>query len=479
LIFFVISVADILLDFDIESITPAGDGVALRDGVRIIVPFTIPGERVRARITEPRGKQTSGTLVEIIRASPHRVAAPCPHFGACGGCTWQHIAYPEQLRLKGALVSGLVSAAVRQRLPTVRPAIASTPVDEPWGYRHKVHFVFGNARTGLVMGHYARGTRRVVPVRECAVHDPRGNAVAFRLRDEAARAGVTAANPDLSRGTLRHLAVRIGRATGEMMVTLVVTRDEDKRLRAATRRAVEAGLGVTGRGRNATATNQGRLGDPPSGRIALHLNLHARPDPFIFGPRTRRIIGRDRMREEVAGTSFLVSPTAFFQTNVHAAEVLVRLVLEEVPDDARVLDLYAGAGLFALPLARRGQPVLAVEENRQAVDDGLASLRLNRIPRDRCRFIAKRVEAALRGVRPTDAEALILDPPREGCDRMVLDEIFGRLEPRLAIYVSCNPEALARDLAIIETRGYRIESLQPVDMFPHTAHVETVVVLRR
>lgn len=104
---------------------------------------------------------------------------------------------------------------------------------------------------------------------------------------------------------------------------------------------------------------------------------------------------------------------------------------------------------------------------------------MNRIPTDRCRFIWKRVEAALRGLTPADAEVAVLDPPREGCDRMVLDEVFGRLKPRLAVYVSCNPEALARDLAIVETRGYRIESLQPVDMFPHTAHVETVVVLRR
>jgi 23S rRNA (uracil1939-C5)-methyltransferase len=179
----------------------------------------------------------------------------------------------------------------------------------------------------------------------------------------------------------------------------------------------------------------------------------------------------------VAGVSFLTSPAAFFQTNVPAAEILVKLVLEAVPAATSVLDLYAGAGLFALPLARRGNGVIAIEENRAAVDDGEASLRLNRIPSSRCTFVARSVEAGLRSART--AEAAVLDPPRDGCSPEVVDELFGRLRPRLAVYVSCNPEALARDLARITTHGYRIVSMQPVDMFPHTAHVETVVVLAR
>jgi 23S rRNA (uracil1939-C5)-methyltransferase len=443
-------------ELEIESLTPAGDGLARIGGRHIAVPFTIPGERVRVNLPPPGRTDVAAALVEIVRPSPHRIAPPCPHFGPCGGCTWQHIAYPEQLRLKSDVVARLVSAALGQRVPRVKPTIAATPVDDPWGYRQKVHFVFGETRGRLVMGHYARGSRRIVAARVCPVHDPRGNAFAFRFRDEAVRAGVAAADHNLSHGTLRHLAVRVAASTTEMMATLVVTRDNDKRLRTATRRALDADGAVT----------------------SLHLNLHARPDPFIFGARTRRITGRDRLREEVGDTSFLISPTAFFQTNIRAADVLVRLVLDAVPPEARVLDLYAGAGLFALPLARRGHTVIAVEENRQAVEDGLASLGLNRIPAARCRFVAKRVETALRGIVAADADAVVLDPPREGCDRLVLEEVFGKLRPRVAVYVSCNPEALARDLAAAEAHGYAIESLQPVDMFPHTAHVETVAVLR-
>ncbi len=141
------------------------------------------------------------------------------------------------------------------------------------------------------------------------------------------------------------------------------------------------------------------------------------------------------------------------------------------------MDLYAGAGLFALPLAQRGHTVTAVEENREAVADGEASLRLNRISPERCRFVAKPVEAALRGM--TSADVVVLDPPREGCTPAVLEHVFGRMQPDVAVYVSCNPEALARDLSSIARHRYAIQSIQPVDMFPHTAHVEAVAVLTR
>ena len=181
------------------------------------------------------------------------------------------------------------------------------------------------------------------------------------------------------------------------------------------------------------------------------------------------------MREEVAGSSFLMSPAAFFQTNVRAAEILVRLVLDAVRPSSRVIDLYAGSGLFAMPLAAAGHDVIAVEENRLAVADGEAALKLNKEAQARCRFVPRRVEAALTSLH--DADAVVLDPPREGCAPSVLREVFGRLTPRVAIYVSCNPEALATDLGQICTSGYRVRSLQPVDMFPHTAHVETVAIL--
>ena len=442
--------AELLLEID--QLNAAGDGVARHRGRTVAVPFTIPGERVRVSVDPVRKGVAS--LVEVLRPSPHRVQARCQHFGECGGCTWQHIAYPEQLRLKTETVSRLVRDAVPEA-PEARPMVAATPLDDPWHFRQKVHFVFGSPspRGGagaLIMGHYARGSRRVMAARECPVHDDRGNAVAFGLFDAYARIRGSQGLP-----TLKSVAIRVSGSTDETMATLVVTDNADQRLRAATRQALNASWA-------------------PS---SFHVNVHPRGDAFIFGPETRRITGTERLRDDVAGVTFLISPTAFFQTNVSAAEILVRLVLDAVPEGTAVLDLYAGAGLFALPLAMRGHRVTAVEANRTAVADGEASLRVNRIPAERCRFVAKPVSTFTR--RAPAVPVVILDPPREGCEAVVLDDVYGRIGPTDAVYVSCNPETLGRDLKRIARHGYSVASVQPVDMFPHTPHIEAVVRLRR
>jgi 23S rRNA (uracil1939-C5)-methyltransferase len=454
-------VAEIVLD--VEHLNTSGDGVARNRGQIITVPFTIPGERVRVSLDHSRTH--AATVLEVVRASPHRVQPGCAHFGVCGGCAWQHIAYPEQLRLKTEMVDRLVKPAV-PKAPAALPMIAATPLDDPWHYRQKAHFVFGSgpsraeSRDGgssLVIGHYARGSRRVMAVRECPVHDERGNTVAFGLFDAYSKVSGRNGLP-----TLKSLAIRVSSSTHETMATLVVTDNSDQRLRSATRQALSA----------------------PWAPSSFHVNVHPRGDASIFGRETRRITGTERLRDEVSGATFLMSPTAFFQTNVKAAEILVRLVLDAVPAHVSVLDLYAGTGLFALPLARRGQRVTAVEANRAAVEDGEASLRVSRIPPEHCRFVAKPVSTfthafADRLRRSRLVPVVVLDPPREGCEAVVLDDVFGRIRPATAVYVSCNPETLARDLQLIVRHGYAIQSMQPVDMFPHTPHIETVVVMSR
>jgi 23S rRNA (uracil1939-C5)-methyltransferase len=483
-------VADTLIEVEITALDEAGDGIAPYGRGRLLVPFTIPGERVRVALPpastrggERQTRRAAGAdrrarLVAVVTPSPHRVAPRCPHFGPapragadgeCGGCAWQHIAYPEQLRLKTARVEAVVRAALRDA-PATAPMRPSTPIDAPWGYRHKVHFVFGQPSGGrgrgpLTMGHYARGSRRVVTAHACPVHADAGNDVAFALRDACGRTGVAAAGTDGANnrprgradGTLKSVAVRVARGTPEIMTTLVVTDDRDRGLRTATRAVFD---------------------DAPE-HVGLHVNLHPRPDGYIFGRETRHLRGPARLREQIGGLSYLVSPTAFFQTNLAAAEILVELVRDAIPPGARVLDLYAGAGLFALPLAAAGHAVVAVEENRAATDDGEASRRLNGIPSDLCRFIARPVESALPALprAASAAEAVVLDPPRDGCAPEVLQAVFAGQRPDVAVYVSCDPGSLGRDLAAVDRLGYTARSVQPVDMFPHTPHIETVVVL--
>ena len=219
------------------------------------------------------------------------------------------------------------------------------------------------------------------------------------------------------------------------------------------------------------------MADRPDG---FYLNIHDRPSSFMVGRTTIRLEGHAHVRERRIGPTFLVSPTAFFQTNPVAAAVLVDLVLAQAAGERlRVLDLYAGSGLFSLPLALRGHDVIAVEESRQAMHDAARNLAVNRLPDDAVRLVAARVEDALPGLARRPVDLVVLDPPRQGCPPPVIDAVFGRIAPPRAIYVSCNPEALAAELPAILGHGYRAVSLTPVDMFPHTPHIETVAVFER
>ena len=369
----------------------------------------------------------------------------------CGGCSVPGVPYREQLERKRAHLATLLRRDV--------PPLLASPRES--AYRQKAAFVFGMDRGRLVMGHYAAATKRIVAVEECPVHSARANRIAFDLRDRLVRAGIAAA--DSRGGVLRHLIVRTTEDQSAAVAMLVVSRN-DKALRAPVRGLLES----------------------PERPDGFFVNINRKPGPYMVGDETIRIAGQTAIRERgIAGVAgiervhFLLSPDAFFQTNVGAARELVTLVLEQVGSAQRVLDLYSGSGLFALPLALRGASVTAVEENRQAVADLQVNLRLNRIPGGRVRPVAARVEAALERLDRQQWDVVVLDPPRQGCASEVLTAVFGRIRPMRAVYVSCNPAALAPDLQKITDLGYVVGSVQGVDMFPHTEHIETVVKLER
>jgi 23S rRNA (uracil1939-C5)-methyltransferase len=440
----------------------------------------------------------------------------CPHFGECGGCSQQDSPYPEQLARKRAYVQELLRRALGGRAPLVLPVagMATSADGAPWGFRHKVSFVFGPGPRGrgrhqgsrpvravaetrphtqvlkpfmkavsrpvravaetrphtqvlkpfLEMGHFARNSNRIVPVDECPVHSPRGNRIAFAVRDALTNAGITGAGPDLA-GIARHLIVRTTADERQAVAMLVVTRN-DKRLRAPVR-AVMAGT------------------DAPDGFL---INVHDRPGPLMVGRETLLVSGRGQVRETGVhpGTAYLISPTAFFQTNVHAAGLLLDEVLASAPSGRalRVLDVYSGSGLFGLPLAQRGHAVTMIEDNAQAMKDAGDNLRTNRIPATQVRLMCERAEVALtenrsRGPAIRNVNLAVVDPPRDGCPPVVIETLFRTIRPDRVVYVSCNPEALARELPAIMAAGYQPERVLPVDMFPHTDHVEVVVTLRR
>lgn len=381
----------------------------------------------------------------------------CRHAGRCGGCQWQHLPYPDQLARKREALDRLLRTHARN-LPAVASVVGMPVGDDgmPWHFRHKSAFVFGAAGRGLVMGHFAEGGREIVPVEECPVQSARANRIAFRLRDELVKGRVRAAGPDLS-GVLRHVIVRTSADDRDAVAMLVVTRNAPE-----LKRPIRALLASD---------------DRPDG---FFLNIHDTPSPYMVGRETLRLDGHAHVRERSTGPTFLVSPTAFFQTNPTAAGHLVRLVLDAIDVRARhVLDLYAGSGLFTLPLARRGHRVTAVEENVTAVADARRNLEVSRIDPRGVRLLAGRAERLLRDLDGQAFDAVVLDPPRQGCAPAVIEAVFRRLAPPRTVYVSCGPESLAAELPAILDAGYRVTALHAVDMFPHTPHVEAVAVCSR
>ena len=339
----------------------SGAAVASVGDERLLVPGGIPGERVRVKRLRPVGRSVLCEIVTVEEASPNRVTPRCRHAGVCGGCAWQHIAYPEQLRRKAAALDVLLRRSMGKDAPRVLPTIGMPPGTDgmPWRFRQKAAFVFDAGPSGLAMGHFARGTNEVVAVSECPVHSQRANRIAFAMRDALVAAGVSGSGPRTS-GLVRHVVVRTTKDDSEAVAMLVAARDD-----AALRAPLEA------------------VASGPEKPEGLVLNLNDRPGPYLVGRESKRVAGTGHVKEQSLGPAFLVSPSSFFQTNVAAAATLVRLVVEALPGESglRVLDLYSGSGLFALPLAVRGHRVTAVEESRKSVKDAELNRQAEQGPR--------------------------------------------------------------------------------------------------
>lgn len=440
---------------------PTGEAVA-KDGDRwIFVDNGIPGERLRVSVDAQQENETHirATAIEVLKASNDRVVPMCRHASECGGCAWQHIAYPAQLNLKRDLVRRLLSEALPKHSVDVRSTIGVTHEENepPRAFRQKISFAFTSDERGhLALAHFARRSHTLIPVQECPVHSERGNAISARMCEALDRAGIRSA--DERDGLARHVVVRTSGDDAEAAAVLVTTR-ADARLE----RPIHA---VTSRG--GTARPEG-----------LMVNIHDRPGPYLLGGETIRVAGPGHVRETTLGPQYLVSPTSFFQTSIEGARTLLRLVTDALPNEPRlrVLELFSGAGLFSIPLALAGHTVTAVEESRKASREAALNAKLNEVPRARLRLLPGKAEDVVGHLVRDRFDAVLLDPPRQGCPPDVLDLVCRRLRPETLVIVSCNPEALAQELELSVEAGYLMDFVQPVDMFPHTPHIEAVAVL--
>lgn len=447
------------IDLDVTGLATEGDAVGRYDGFAVFVPGGVPGDRLRVRVTEVKSRFARGEVVAVLAPGPGRADPVCSIFGACGGCQWQHVAYPEQLARKRQAVADALERVGRLRDVPVAPTLG---MDDPLRYRNKAAVPFGMEGGRVVAGFYRRDSHRIVdlpPDRDaagCGIQHPTINRVIAAVRSLVEERGVPVYDETDGRGLLRHLVARVGVRTGEALAVLVLNREalpDERGFAAALMERVPALVGV---GKN---INTGRTN-------------------VIFGPRTAVIAGRDHLFEELGGLRFKVSALSFFQVNPAQAERLYGLALDAAelrPADMAV-DAYCGAGALALLAARRCRRVYGIEEVPAAVADARENARLNGI--DNARFLLGRVEDLLRGISygGRGPDAVFLDPPRKGCEPVALEACLA-LAPRRIVYVSCNPATLARDLAVLADR-YHVEGVQPVDLFPQTAHVEAVASLR-
>ena len=447
-----------VLDLQLTDIALSGESYGEVKGETIYVDGAIPGEKVRVRVVDRDDRGVArAEIVSVLEPSPHRVAPACPHASECGGCSFQHVAYEEQLRQKTRLLDGLLEDAFGPGKPVVSPMIGMPVGDDgiPRRFRQKAAFSFTEDQKGrLQLGHFARGTNTVVPVGECLVHSDRANRVAFAIKDAMAANRIPVATE--RGGLLRHVVVRVTEDEKEAVAVVVATEQH---------RALDAPL------RQIAGSRQ-----RPEG---LLLNLHDQASPYLFGPHTLRTFGLGHVKETALGPTFLSSPTGFFQTNIQGAAHLVRLVTQGVGAERslKVLDLYSGSGLFALPLALAKHRVTAVEESRKASREAAKNARLSGIPETRLHLMPSRVEDAIDHLVRQDWDAAVIDPPRSGCPEAVMRTLTRRIAPSKLVIVSCNPETLMDEMRLAFDAGYRATLVQPVDMFPHTPHIETVVVL--
>lgn len=432
-----------------------GEGVGeWPDGRVAFVAGGLPGETVRARLRDSHRTYVKAVATELLQAAPQRVTPRCPVFPACGGCALQHWDYRAELAYKTQRVTEALQRIGHLDGVTVRPILGA---EEPWHYRNKGQFPWGMADGRPVLGLYRRQSHAVVATDRCEIQDPLINRILPVVRSWAERLRLSVYDEATHRGLLRHLLIRTSRWEQQALVLVVGTHFDPRLVRLA--EGVHKALPEV---------------------VGVGFNHNPDPGNRVLGPATRTLVGRDYLVEQLLGMRFRLSFTAFFQVNPAQVERLYEAALAALPRDADLVwDLYAGVGTLAALASRRAREVWAVEVNQAAVADARKNFAENGLSAVKIEVgrTAEVLQRWLQPPNPPNPAAVILDPPRSGLEAAVVPWLL-EARPYRLVYVSCHPETLARDLALLHA-GYAVDYLQPVDMFPRTDHVEAVACLTR
>lgn len=443
------------IELSIHGSGHRGEGVGRYDGMVVFIPGAVPGDYVRARVIEVKRGYARAALENVLEPSPDRVTPRCLVFEQCGGCQLQHIAYDKQLELKRQQVVDALTRIGGLEGVTVHPTIG---MDTPWEYRNKAQFPIGYQAGRVVAGFFAPRSHHIVDIEACDIQHPLGNQLMREVKSLASEYGVTIYDEHTHSGVLRHVIARVGRKTGEVLAVLVTKERELPHGREIAQKLMERIPGLVG----------------------VVQNINPERTNVVLGRESKVLIGAGYVTDYLGPFAFKISPVSFFQVNPAQTEILYAKVVEyaALSGTETVFDLYCGIGSIALFLAQQAGHVVGIEWVAEAVSDAEENAALNGI--DNVRFIAgdaasEMPRLAREGVH---ADVIVVDPPRKGCEETVLSAM-AQVGPERIVYVSCNPASLARDLSRLRELGYDTLEVQPVDMFPHTAHIECCALLTK
>ncbi len=442
----------------IEDIGVSGEGIGKVEGYTLFVKDALIGDTVEAVITKPKKNYAYAKMLKIIESSPNRVEKKCPVARQCGGCQIQELSYEAQLDFKAKKVYGnleRIGGFSPDFLDSVMEPICG--MDEPFYYRNKAQFPIGTDKQGnIVTGFYAGRTHQIIPNMECALGVSVNQEILKVIVDFMNDNHISAYDEETQRGLVRHVLIRFGFKTGEIMVCLVVNGDKIPKSERLVDKLVQI-----------------------KGMTSITYSINRENTNVIMGKEIRTLWGQKFITDYIGNVKYQISPLSFFQVNPAQTEKLYGLALEyaDLKGDETVWDLYCGIGTISLFLAQKAKKVYGVEIIPQAIDDARNNAKINGI--ENAEFFVGKAEEVLpeqyekHGVY---ADVIVVDPPRKGCDETLLNTMV-KMKPERIVYVSCDSATLARDLKYLCENGYEVKKVKPVDQFPMTVHVETVCLL--
>ncbi len=431
------------------DLTSTGEGLCDFNGYKIFVDGVLPGEVVECKILRKKKNYAIGQLLKIVEPSKERVDPICPHFSVCGGCQIMHLEYNAQLSLKKNRVEQIFRKIANIEDVLIHDVLSSQP---PLSYRNKIQMPAVKSKNGLTIGLYEKRSHNIIDIEHCFLHNEQGQKVYNDIRRILESSKLTYYNEENRRGELRHILIRTSRHQEKCLVMLIGSKDSSEEMKKVCSQIQEIkDVETVVHGVNTSLANH------------------------VLPQKTKVLGGSGYLTEKLLGITCRLSALSFFQVNISGAEKMYELALSygQVEEGMHVIDAYSGVGVFSCLLAKKGAKVTAIEVIQEAIDDTILNAKENGVKvKTRCGKVEDVIKQLVK------AEVIYLNPPRKGCDQIVLEEIC-KIQPKRIIYTSCDPATLARDAKYLFEKGYTKIEVSLLDMFPQTMHVESVTLFQK